>query len=161
MFSQYKSCDNTLENCFFQITFYSPAYLCGNYEEKKGQVPLGPLLGKQNIQAKEVYNITFTHEHFLIKSCMGPPMKRHFCYKKYVNILITPKEFLALTLENSLTNPEKFHCSSTWRGGGYSNAIAHWQLALLRFSIRLGVSLRGRSMSTAEIVRCIVNALIN
>jgi len=25
------------------------------YEKTKGQVPLGPLLGKQNIQAKEVY----------------------------------------------------------------------------------------------------------
>ena len=23
LFSQYKSCDNTLENCFFQISFYS------------------------------------------------------------------------------------------------------------------------------------------
>ena len=22
LFSQYKSCDNTLENCFFQISFY-------------------------------------------------------------------------------------------------------------------------------------------
>ena len=26
------------------------------YEETMGQVPLGPLLGKQNIQAKEVYS---------------------------------------------------------------------------------------------------------
>ena len=104
-------------------------------------------------------------EALLIKSFMGLPLKRHFCYKNYVNILITPKEFLPLTLEDSLTKPEEFHCSSTWRGGGggggYSNAIAHWQLAILRFNIRLGVSLRGWSMGTVEIVRCIVNALIN
>ena len=117
MFSQYKSCDNSLENCFFQITFYSPAYLCGNYEEKKGQVPLGPLLGKQNIQAKEVYNITFTHEHFLIKSFMGLPLKSNFCYKNYGNILITPKDFLPLTLEDSLTNPEEFHYLEGGGGG--------------------------------------------
>ena len=30
-------------------------YLCIIYEKTKDQVPLGPLLGKQNIQAKEVY----------------------------------------------------------------------------------------------------------
>ena len=119
MFSQYKSCDNTLENCFFQSTFYSPAYLCIIYEEKKGQVPLGPLLGKQNIQAKEVYNIAFTHEDFLIKSFLGLPLKRHFFfYKNCVNILITTEDFLPLTLDNSLTNPEEFHCSLTWRGWG-------------------------------------------
>ena len=35
---------NTLKSCFFQISSYS-----------KGQVPLGPSLRKQNIQAKEVY----------------------------------------------------------------------------------------------------------
>ena len=27
-----------------------------NYEKTKGEVPLVPLLGKQNIQAKEVYD---------------------------------------------------------------------------------------------------------
>ena len=32
------------------------AYLRTIYEETMGQVPLGPLLGKQNIQAKEVYS---------------------------------------------------------------------------------------------------------
>ena len=48
-------CDNTLENCFLQITFNSRAYLRIIYEEIKGQVPVGPLLGKQNIQVKEVY----------------------------------------------------------------------------------------------------------
>ena len=31
-------------------------YLRTIYEETMGQVPLGPLLGKQNIQAKEVYS---------------------------------------------------------------------------------------------------------
>ena len=55
LFSQYRSCDNTLENCFFQISSYSRAYLVIIYKKTKGQVPLGPLLGKQNVQSKEVY----------------------------------------------------------------------------------------------------------
>ena len=46
---------NTLENCFFQILSYSRAYLRIIYEKTKGQVPLEPLLGKQNTQAKGVY----------------------------------------------------------------------------------------------------------
>ena len=46
-FSQYMSCDNTLENCFIQILSYSPAYLRIIYEKTKSQVPLGPLLEKQ------------------------------------------------------------------------------------------------------------------
>ena len=53
LFSQYRSCDNTLENCFFQITPYPRAYLRIIYEETKGQVLLGPLMRKQNLQAKE------------------------------------------------------------------------------------------------------------
>ena len=44
----------TLENCFFQISSYSPAYVRIIYEKMKGPVPLRPLLGKQNVQAKEV-----------------------------------------------------------------------------------------------------------
>ena len=55
LFSQDRSFDDTLENCFFQILSYSRAYLCVMYEMTKGKVPLGPLLGKQNIQVKEVY----------------------------------------------------------------------------------------------------------
>ena len=55
LFSWCRSCDNTQGNCFFQISSYSHAYLRIIYERTKGQVPLGPLLGKQNIQAKEVY----------------------------------------------------------------------------------------------------------
>ena len=54
LFFQYRPCGNTLENCFFQILSYSCAYLLIIYEKTKDQVPLGPLLGKQNIQAKEV-----------------------------------------------------------------------------------------------------------
>ena len=54
LFSQYRSCDNTLENCFFQISSCSRAYVC-RHKNTKCQVPLGPLLGKQTIQAKEVY----------------------------------------------------------------------------------------------------------
>ena len=45
-----RSCNNTLENYFFQISSYSRAYLRSIYEKTKGQVPLGPPLGKQNIQ---------------------------------------------------------------------------------------------------------------
>ena len=40
LFSQYSSCENTQENRFSKF---------------EGQVPMGPLLGKQNIQAKEAY----------------------------------------------------------------------------------------------------------
>ena len=59
LFSQYRSCDNTLENCFFQISSHSLANVCIIYEKTKGQVPLGPLSGKQNMQAKEVYSSHF------------------------------------------------------------------------------------------------------
>ena len=55
LFSQHRSCDNTLENCFFLIKSYSRRNYAQSYEETKGQVPLGPLFGKQNIQAKEVF----------------------------------------------------------------------------------------------------------
>ena len=55
LFSQYTSCDNTLEKCFFQILINLRAYLRIIYEKKKGQESLGALLGKQNIQAKQVY----------------------------------------------------------------------------------------------------------
>ena len=46
LFSQYRSCDNTLENCFSQISSYSRAYLRIIYEKTNGQVLSGPLLGK-------------------------------------------------------------------------------------------------------------------
>ena len=55
LFSQYRSCDDTLEKCFFQTLSYSYAYQCTIYEKTKEQIPLSPLLEKQNIQAKEVY----------------------------------------------------------------------------------------------------------
>ena len=55
LFSQYKSRDNTLGDRFFQISSYSRAHLRIHCEKTMGQVPLGPLLGKQNVQAKEVY----------------------------------------------------------------------------------------------------------
>ena len=54
-FPQYRSGDNTLRNCSFQILSNSSAYLRIICEKTKSQVPLGPLLRKQNIQAKEVY----------------------------------------------------------------------------------------------------------
>ena len=40
---------------FFLIISYSRNNYAQSYEETKGQVPLGPLFGKQNIQAKEVF----------------------------------------------------------------------------------------------------------
>ena len=55
LFLQHRSCDDTLEDCFFQISSYSHTYALKTYEKTKGEVPLGPLLGKQNIQVKEVY----------------------------------------------------------------------------------------------------------
>ena len=36
LFSQYRSCDNTLENCFLQISSYTRAYPHINYEKTKG-----------------------------------------------------------------------------------------------------------------------------
>ena len=50
---------------FFQISFYSHAYVHIIYDKTKGQVPLGPLLGKQNIQAKEVYYHTMGCRYIL------------------------------------------------------------------------------------------------
>ena len=41
--------DNTQENCFFQISSYSVHIYAQFTKKTKGQVPLGPLLGKQNI----------------------------------------------------------------------------------------------------------------
>ena len=75
----HKSCNNTPGNCFFQISFKFRAYLRIIFEKTKSQVPLGPLLGKQNIPAKEVYwpafNIwVFTVqlvEHWSTKKAMG------------------------------------------------------------------------------------------
>ena len=55
LFSQYRSCDNTPENCFFQISSYSRAYVRIIYKKTKDRVPLEPLLGKQNMRAKEVH----------------------------------------------------------------------------------------------------------
>ena len=55
LFSQYKSRDNTLRSSFFQISSYLREHLRIPCEKTAGQVPLGPLLGKQNIQAKQVY----------------------------------------------------------------------------------------------------------
>ena len=80
LFSQYRSGDNTLGNRFFQISSYSFAYLCIIYEKTMGQVPLGPLLGKQNIQAKEVYWATLGRG----VNVMGHPF---LCYLEKVNTL--------------------------------------------------------------------------
>ena len=74
LFSQCEVCGSTLENCFFQISLYLNIYMPkGKIMSylyiyiKKGKFPwdlhgvnktyiqITPLLGKQNIQAKEVY----------------------------------------------------------------------------------------------------------
>ena len=49
LFSQWRSYDNTLENCFFQILPYSRAHVRIIYEKTKGQFPLRPSLRKQNM----------------------------------------------------------------------------------------------------------------
>ena len=46
---------NTLENCFFQISSFSHTHVRITYEKTSGEVLLGPVLGKQNVQEKEVY----------------------------------------------------------------------------------------------------------
>ena len=43
---------------FCQISSYACAYVGIIYEKTEGQVPLGPLFGKQNLQAKEVYSLS-------------------------------------------------------------------------------------------------------
>ena len=40
----------------FKLRLVHVAYVCIIYEKTKGQVPLGPLLGKQSIKAQEVYS---------------------------------------------------------------------------------------------------------
>ena len=50
---------------FFQISSYARAYVGIIYEKTEGQVPLGPLFGKQNIQAKEVYSLSLTGRYNL------------------------------------------------------------------------------------------------
>ena len=64
LFPQYRLCDNALVFVlFFQISCYSRAYLRIIYEKTKGQGPPGLLLGKQNIQAKEVYSLWNLRNH--------------------------------------------------------------------------------------------------
>ena len=56
------SCDNTLykmnilENCFFQISSYSHAYVGMIYEKTKGQVPLGPLSETKGTEKRATKN---------------------------------------------------------------------------------------------------------
>ena len=50
-FPKYRSCDNYSRELFLQISSYSLTYECIIHEETK----LVPLLGKQNIQDKELY----------------------------------------------------------------------------------------------------------
>ena len=44
LFYQCRYCNDTLEKCFFQISYYSRAYVRIIYENTKGKIPLGPLL---------------------------------------------------------------------------------------------------------------------
>ena len=50
---------------FFKFSSYACAYVGIIYEKTEGQVPLGPLFGKQNIQAKEVYSLSLTGRYNL------------------------------------------------------------------------------------------------
>ena len=59
LFPQYRSRANTLGNRFFQISSYSRAYLRIISEKTMDQVPLGPILGKQNIQVLSFQNVHF------------------------------------------------------------------------------------------------------
>ena len=54
LFLQYRSCDNTLEDCLFQISSYSHSYARITYEKTKVEVPLGPLLRKQNKKKRSI-----------------------------------------------------------------------------------------------------------
>ena len=46
LFSQYRSCDNTLENCFFQMWCYSRAFVHIIYKKDKGPSSSGTSIGK-------------------------------------------------------------------------------------------------------------------
>ena len=62
------SCDNTLRTVSFKFRLIHVPY-----EKTKGQVPLRPLLGKQNIQAKEVnYQTIKAYSLWLPLSSRGP-----------------------------------------------------------------------------------------
>ena len=45
LFYQYRSCDDTLEQCFFQISYYSRVYVRIIYEKTKAQIPPGTSIG--------------------------------------------------------------------------------------------------------------------
>ena len=67
LFSQHRSSDNILGNRFFQISSIhvrNHANIRMIYENIIGQVLLGPLLGKQNIQAKQVYCVWYCFVFF-------------------------------------------------------------------------------------------------
>ena len=53
-----------------QVLSNSRAYLRIIYEKTKGQVPLGPSIGKENIQAKEVYSISPLYADTPLNSCL-------------------------------------------------------------------------------------------
>lgn len=54
MFSLYRSCDNTLVICFFQISSYSCSLVHLNYEKILGENSPETFIGRQNIQDTEV-----------------------------------------------------------------------------------------------------------
>ena len=59
LFSQSRSCDNTLENCFFQISSYLHAHVRIIYDKKNEQIPLRPTLGKQNNKLRRTIFVHF------------------------------------------------------------------------------------------------------
>ena len=64
LFSQSGSCDNTLENCFFQISSYLHAHVRIIYDKKNEQIPLRPTLGKQNNKLRRTIFCSFLCCHF-------------------------------------------------------------------------------------------------
>ena len=76
LFSQCRSCDVTLESCFFEISSYSRGVCTHNFMKRQKANPFGnitwPTLGKQNVQAKEVYCLVSIENE-----------ERHTCSAKY------------------------------------------------------------------------------
>ena len=67
LFSQYRSCDNTLENFFFQISSYSLAYL-HIMKRQRVKVPPGTSIGKTKLKVKEVYS--FPLHGLVLRACL-------------------------------------------------------------------------------------------
>ena len=71
LFSQYRSCDNTVEKIFFSNFVLLTRISTHNLWKDKGSrppPPLKPLLRKQNVQVKEVYS--FPLHGLVLRACL-------------------------------------------------------------------------------------------